>query len=181
MMILSLNVRGLGGKTKLSRQRSLFLSLCPDMILLQETMCSTYPTLHAFSKLLPNWELCATNASRLSSVLLTAWNPGRVRCRAYETLAGILVKAKFRGMDTTLDILNCYGPYRDREFFWDRVLRGGLINSPNLILGGDLNLTMNSSENWGKRVVLDPLSSFFKHLFDSVGFIDTASTIAIPT
>ena len=109
-------------------------------------MCSSYPALHAFSKLLPNWEFCATSASGLSGGLLIAWNPHRVRCHAFETLAGILVKAKFQGLDTTLDILNCYGPYRDRDIFWDKVLKGGLLNSPNLILGGDLNLTMSTSE-----------------------------------
>ena len=108
-------------------------------------MCSTYPIIHAFSKLLPNWELCSISASGLSGGLLTAWNPQKVRCLAFETVVGILVKADFRGMNSQLDILNFYGPYHDREFFWDRVLRGGLLNSPNLILGGDLNLTMNAS------------------------------------
>ena len=122
MLILSLNVIGLGGKTKQSGLRSLFLSIPPDMILLQETMCSTYPALLAFSKLLPKWEFCAISAFGLSGGLLTAWDPLKVRCHAYEIVAGILVKADFRGMNSQLEILNCYGPYRDRDIFWDRVL-----------------------------------------------------------
>ena len=181
MKIMSLNVRGLGGKTKHLCLRKLFLSLGPDMILLQETMCSTYPAMHAFSKLLPNWEFRATSASGLSRGLLTAWNPRKVRCRAYETLASILVKDKFRGMTVILNIINCYGPYKDRDIFWERVHNGGLLNSPHLILGGDINLTMNSLEIWGTRAVLDPLASFFKNLFDSVGLIDVAPSIAVPT
>ena len=80
MKILSLNVRGVGGKTKHICLRKLFHSLGPDMILLQETMCSTYPALLAFSKLLPSWEFCATDASGLLGGLLTAWNPLRVKC-----------------------------------------------------------------------------------------------------
>ena len=80
-------------------------------------MCSTFPTLHAFSKLLHNWEFCAISASGLSGGLLTAWDPHRVRCRAFETVVGILVKADFRGMNTPLYILNCYGPYQDRDIF----------------------------------------------------------------
>ena len=146
MKILSLNVRGLGGKTKQSILHSLFLSIHPDMILLQETMCSTYPALLAFSMLLPNWEYCAISASGLLGGLLTAWNPHRVRCRAFETIAGILVKAKFRGMNDPLVILNCYGPYRNRDILWEKVHRGGVLSTPNLILGGDLNLTMKASE-----------------------------------
>ena len=81
-------------------------------------------------------------------------------------------------MVSILDIINCYGPYKDRDNFWDRVHRGGLLNPPRLILGGDLNLTMSASEIWGKRAVLDPLSSFFKHLFYSVGLIETTPSIA---
>ena len=161
MLILTLNVRGLGGKTKLSHLRSLFQTIRPDMILLQETMCSSYPAMHAFSKLLPNWEFCATSASGLSGGLLTAWNPRMVRCRAFETPAGILVKAKFRGMAVILDIINCYGPYKDREIFWDRLRQDGLLLSPHLILGGDLNFTMNSSEIWGTKALVDPLATFF--------------------
>ena len=117
MLIIFLNVRGLGGKTKQCSLCSLFLSTRPDMILLQETMCSTYPALHAFSKLLPSWEFYAISAFGLSGGLLTAWDPHKVRCHAFETVADILVKADFRGMNTQLDILNCYGPYRDQELF----------------------------------------------------------------
>ena len=144
-------------------------------------MCSTYPALHDFSKLFPNWEFCATSASDLSGGLLTAWDPHKVRCHAFEIVVGILVKADIHGMNTPLDILNCYGPYHDQVFFWDRVLRGGLLNSPNLILGGDLNLTMNVFDIWGKRAVLDPLLSHFKLLFDSVGLTDIALLCTGPT
>ena len=117
MNILSLNVRGLGGKAKHYSLRSLFCSIAPDMVLLQETMCSSFPTLHAFSKILPNWEFCAIDASGLSGGLLTAWNPMMVRCRAFKTVAGILVKASFRGMGSPIFVLNYYGPYRNREIF----------------------------------------------------------------
>ena len=91
MNILSLNVRGLIGKTKIFSFRALFQSLGPDMILLQETMCSSSHALLAFSKLLPSWEFCAISATGLLGGLLTAWNPHRVKCRAFQTCAGLLV------------------------------------------------------------------------------------------
>ena len=116
------------------------------MILLQETMCSTYPALLDFSKLLPSWEFCAINASGLSGGILSAWNTHQVRCRAFETVAGILLEASFRGVDIPLDVLNCYGPYKNRENFWELVQRGGFLSSPNLILGDDLNLTLKAFE-----------------------------------
>ena len=149
MKILSLNVRGLGGKTKQISLRSLFLSLGLDMILLQETMCSSYPALHAFSKLLPTWEFCAISASGLSGGLLTAWNPHRVKYHVFETCAGILVKASFHDLSTPFSILNVYGPYRNRELFWEKAHRRGLLSIPNLVMGGDLNLILNTSKIWG--------------------------------
>ena len=181
MKILSLNVRGFGGKTKQNSLRSLFLFVQRDMILLEETMCSSFPALFAFSKLLPKWEFCATSASGLSGGLLTAWNPLRVKCGAFETLAGILVKVVFHGMNFTLDAINYYGPYRNRVLFWDNVLRGGLLSAPNLILGGDLNLTMNASESRGHKAILDPLAPHFKHFFDSAGLLDIAPHYTGPT
>ena len=181
MKILSLNVRGLGGKTKLCSLLSLFRSVAPDMILLQETMCSSYPALLAFSKILPNWEFCAIDASGISGGLLTAWNPLSVRCCAFETVVGILVKADFQGMTSPLAILNCYGPYRNREFFWNKLLIGGLLTTPNLILGGDLNLTLNASETWGTKAILNPLASHLRLLFHSVDLVDVAPPDVGPT
>ena len=151
------------------------------MILLQETMCSSYLALLALSKLLANWEFCAISASGLSGGLLSTWNSHQVRCRAYETIAGILVKETFRGMHVPLEILSCYGPYRPRDIFWEHVRRGGLLNSPNLILGGDLNLTLKASETWGNKDVIDPLFSHFHHFFESLGLVDIAPPSAGPT
>ena len=146
MLILSLNICGLGGRTKSLSLRALFKSLNPDFILLQETMCSASPALFAFLKLLPSWEFCAISARGLSRGLLSAWNPYKANCRAFQTCAGILLQASIQGMPDPLHILKVYGPYQDRDLFWDKALRGGLLNLPHLVLGGDLNLTLHSSE-----------------------------------
>ena len=49
-------------------------------------------------------------------------------------------------MNAPLAVIICYGPYRNRESYLDNVLRGGLLSEPNLILEGDLNLTLNAAE-----------------------------------
>ena len=77
-------------------------------------------------------------------------------------------------MSSSVAILNVYGPYRDHELFWDKALRGGILNILNLVLGGDLNLTLNSSEIWGQKATPDPLTQHFLSLFDSVGLVDLA-------
>ena len=114
MIILSLNVRGLGGRPKSFGLRSLIKALHPDLILLQETMCSDLPALLSFSKILPSWEYCAISARGLSGGLLSAWNPLIVKCRAYHTFAGILLQAHFRGLSNPIHVLNVYGPYEYR-------------------------------------------------------------------
>ena len=165
MRILSLNVRGLGGLAKQKGLRHLFSSLSPDIILLQETMNSTYPALLAFCKLRPGWEFCATSSSGLLRGILSGWNPHIVKCKAFLTYAGILLKARFMGSSTTLSILNCYGPYLHQESFWNSVSRDGLLTLPNLIFVGDLNLTLNGSEIWVTKETLDALGPFFTKIF----------------
>ena len=144
MRILSMNVRGLGGSAKQKSLRHLFLSLSPNVVLFQETMTSTYPALYAFSKLCPGWEFCALNSTGLSGGILSGWNPRVLRCKAFHTLAGILLQATLRGSSLTLSILNVYGPYLHRDTFWNAVASGGLLSLPNLILAGDLNFTLSS-------------------------------------
>ena len=146
MKILTLNVWGLGGLAKQKSLHHLFVFVALDIILFQETMNSSYPALLTFSKLCPSWEFCAVNENDVSEGLLSGWNPLKVRCKAYQTLAGILLKARFRGSHITLSIINCYGPYLHRDVFWNKDARGGLLALPNLILAGDLNLTLKSSK-----------------------------------
>ena len=117
MRILSLNVRGLGGLAKQKSLRHLFVSLSPDVVLFQETMTSSYPALFAFFKLCPGWEFCALNSKGLSGGILSGWNPKLLKCKAFHTVAGILLKSLIRGSSFELSILNCYGPYLNCDSF----------------------------------------------------------------
>ena len=144
-------------------------------------MTSTYPALIAFSKLCPGWEFCALNSNGLSGGLLSGWNPKILKCKAFHTSAGILLKALIRGSTLKLSLLNCYGPYLNRDLYWKFVADGGLLSLPNLVLAGDLNLTLNASEIWGPRAHLDPLGSFFTNLFSEHHLVDVAPSCAGPT
>ena len=117
MHFLTLNVRGLGGLAKQKSLRHLIATLSPDVVLLQETMTSAYPALFAFSKICLGWEFCAINAKGLSGGILSGWNPKLLNCKAFHTTAGILLKASIRGSPLELSILNCYGPYINRDSF----------------------------------------------------------------
>ena len=144
-------------------------------------MTSSYPALLAFSKLHPSWEFCAISSSGLSGGILLAWNPHRIKVKDFRIVAGILLKACLQGSSFTLSFLNCYGPYCHHEYFWEAVVQGGFLNLPNLVLAGDLNLTLNGSEVWGKKALTDPLGPYFTHLFSSHQLIDIAPVYAGPT
>ena len=144
-------------------------------------MTSPYPTLYAFSKLCPGWEFCALSSNGLSGGILSGWNPKIFKCKAFHTVAGILLKASVRGSSLNLSILNCYGPYLNRVSFWEATASGGLLSLPNLILAGDLNLTLNASEIWGSKALPDPLGSFFSSLFSEHNLVDVAPPCAGPT
>ena len=181
MRILSLNVCGLGGLSMQKILCHLFSSYSPDVILLQETMTSSYPALLAFSKLFPGWEFCAISSFSLSRGILSRWILKLLKCKAYHTVAGILLKAMIRGSSFSLSILICYGPYLNREHFWNSVANGGLLSLPNLILAGDLNFTLNASKIWGTKALPDPLGPFFSKLISDHLLVDVAPSCVGPT
>ena len=111
------NVRGLGGLAKQKSLGHLLLPLSPDVVLFQETMTTPYPSLFAFSKLFPSWEFCALSSNGLSGDILSSWNLKLIKCKAFHTAAGIFLKASIRGSSLNLSILNCYGPYLNRDSF----------------------------------------------------------------
>jgi len=67
--------------------------------------------------------------------------------------------------------IHYYGPYRDREILWDKVKESGTLLDRNIIIGGNLNLTLSLAEVWGS-VKLDPLASYFSFLFQDANLID---------
>ena len=57
-----------------------------------------------------------------------------------------------------------YAPYKDRINLWDRLDISGILSLDNMVLAGDLNLTLHSFENWGTFSPVDPLGDYFLEL-----------------
>ena len=77
-----------------------------------------------------------------------SWNQDfeEVKEDKYSTMLKIVLKEKAFGISFTM--YNVYGPYLDRKGFWEAFFSSGLLESRNVILGGDLNLTLSKKENW---------------------------------
>ena len=92
--------------------------------------------------LLSYWECFTMYSSHLFRGMLLAWNPKKDNFVPYLTGARILLEGWFREMKQQIKILNCYGPYSDRKKILDEVMKSGLLRDPNLIVGGDFNITI---------------------------------------
>jgi hypothetical protein len=134
-----------------------------------------------FVKLLPNWYFCGVDSIGLSGGLLTSWNPRKADFTVFFTPAGILLEGVVKDLNLNLKLINCYGPYADREVFWEGIKREGILNEDNLILGGDLNFTTSSREVWGEHARVDPLQLYFSQLIQVGGLVDVEPLKFLPT
>ena len=80
-----------------------------------------------------------------------------------------------------LNFINLYGPYLDREFFWNQLSGMDCFNCPYLVFGGDLNFSLGLSEIWGVNARVDALTEFFTNLLDGLGLVDAAPLVSSPT
>jgi hypothetical protein len=97
------------------------------------------------------------------------------------TPAGILLDGLVKDLNKRLKVINCYGPYSDREEFWEDIKRDGVLKEHNLILGGDLNFTTSNREVWGLHARVDPLQLYFIHLIQVEGLVDVEPIKLLPT
>ena len=180
MIITTYNIRGLGGNPKFLALKRLFNSMCPDILCVQETMASADRACAYFQRMFPGWKVVAIGAVGLSGGVLCAWNPRVCDLKAFSSSAGILLKGVFRGCNTAVKIFNVYGPFRDREAFWDRLANCGILKDPALILLGDLNFTLSPTEIWGSSH-WDPLMQYFNTLLKESDLIDLCPIDIGPT
>jgi exonuclease III len=75
MIIVTLNVKGVGGNSKFLALKRFLDSEKPDVLLIQETMVYLEKKKEMFVKLLPNWYFCGVDSLRIFGGLLTNWNP----------------------------------------------------------------------------------------------------------
>jgi len=80
-----------------------------------------------------------------------------------------------------LAFLNVYGPCLDKSSFWTHLADSGILSLPNLILGGDLNLTLSSDEHWDSSSLSASGINPFRDLFNAFNLIDIVPVKLAPT
>jgi exonuclease III len=161
MIFLSFNARGIGGPQKKLSLKRLLLSLKPDILFLQETMCSGEDAIKIVSQWLKNWSFSAVDAEGLSGGLLSGWSSDFKALSSSSALSSISVKLKHKDYDFSFTAINIYGPYSDRVQFWENLKSAGVFSDPLTVIGGDLNFTLSLREVWGSNPREDRHKGFF--------------------
>ena len=96
-------------------------------------------------------------------------------------MVGILLHGHLLGFQQPIDLLNIYGPYDNRQVFWDPVKSVDLLDLPFLILAGDLNFTWSAEEVWGTGRPCNPRVDYFISLFEDSNLQDISPVVVSPT
>ena len=116
MIIFSLNLRGIGGPSKISSLKHLLALVKLDMIFFQETLVDGEKAKKFFLQCCPLWNCVALDPNGRSSGLQSGWNPSSADLCVYGTTVGILLEGKIKDISRSVKFLNFYAPYKDRVF-----------------------------------------------------------------
>jgi endonuclease/exonuclease/phosphatase family metal-dependent hydrolase len=181
MILLTLNIRGVGGSLKTASFRRLLSRTSPNIIFLQETMVNGQKSRSFLNQFHPNWLTSSQDSIGTSGGLAVSWDPSIFYLIPHLCSGGILLTGTCLWNNQHISLLNTYGPCTERKLFWDKVANRGLLDLANLIIAGDLNLTTSVGEVWGTSASTDPLASYFKNLFQAHALVDILPTVIVPT
>jgi hypothetical protein len=181
MKLLSLNIRGIGSTLKAASFRRLLEHSKPDVIFLQETLSTDHSARDFLHHFRPLWISAALSSIGNSGGMLVAWDPTLFDLTSYLTCGGILCTGRCLATSQVLTLLNVYGPCLDRPLFWTQLANSGILALPNLILGGDLNITLSADEQWGSTSISGTGLNLYRDLFNSFNLIDVLPINLVPT
>ena len=100
---------------------------------------------------LRDWKMEALSAEGHFDGLVMAWNPNI----SFQSIGFYkdLIATELEDPETEwhFSFFNAYGPFQNRRQHWETLDTQGALYLPNLILEGDLNLTISVGEFWGKK------------------------------
>eukprot|EP00253_Pinus_taeda_P011135 PITA_11135 len=168
MKIVSWNCRGIGSKIKEEAIRSLIRTETPDILLIQETKLEDFVFLQESKKLWSKCEAKVISAQGASGGLATLWNASKFSFVS-ETLNTHWLLLKLQHLDSKeiINLFNVYIPLNavEKKACWDSIrTQADLVNLENIIIAGDLNLTLLSADKRGGNIIRDPAREWAEDL-----------------
>jgi hypothetical protein len=103
---------------------------------------------------------------------LVSWDPYLFNLVHYLTCGGILLTCYVIATKREIISLNIYGLCMECKRFWNHLVDSGLLTIKNLVVAGDLNLTVSTEEVWGRSSNSGSLPGFFRAFFQAHRLID---------
>ena len=154
MKLLSFNCRGLASTHKTLSLRRLVSRLTQDVIFLQETLGTSESVKHLLQSVLPGWDFLVMDVRGRSGGLATSWHSSS--CRISSSWGCFLclgVNLYSQELNSSFCLINVYGPSQDRVGFWDNLFLKPFFSYDQVIVGGDLNFTLDVAEIWGPKAI----------------------------
>ena len=87
----------------------------------------------------------------------------------------------FTELGTEIRMINIYGPCHHWENFWEPLLSAKILQSDNIILGGDLNFSLGFRDSWRSAAQFDPITDYMTNLLEQTNFMDIPMQRYLPT
>ena len=182
MIMMTLNIMGLANIPKKLVVRRLIDEHFLDVIFLQESMCDGSILVGELETMLKYFKFLSMDAKGKSRGLVLGWRTHKFHfLNAWAMCSGLCVSLYSIELKMDLVFVNLYGPYMDKELFWNNLFKLDGLMSYKLIFGGDLNFSLGYSEILGVKSRVDVLSNFFTRQLDRLGLVDISPSFILPT
>ena len=142
-IVMTLNCHGLASNPKKLAFQRLIEEQELDVLFLQETMSDGSILVSELEVMFKDWKFVSVDAKGKSRGLLLGWKHQQFHLlNARAVCSGLCVKLFSVELKLDLCFINLYGPYGDRELFWNNLFKLDCLLCNNVIFGGDLNYSV---------------------------------------
>ena len=179
MKVISWNCRGFWSKKKEEAMRILSMAENPDIMLVQETKLEENEFLQRSKKFWNKGGTLAVSARGASRGLGTLWNSSKLRLTAKKEHAHwLFTKLQHQESMETFSLFNVYVPVssKEKETCWESLRNMAEEEDlENILIAGDLNITLSHEEKCGGCIVRDPTLEWVEELIHEWDLIDLKS------